>query len=169
MTKDRATSDRLVHDPKGGMNRLLEIMTRLRDPQGGCPWDLEQDFATIAPYTIEEAYEVADAIERQSWAELEGELGDRLFQTVYHAQMGAEAGHFHAGARLRLSRAETLGAGTVVVLGADLAAGERPQAVVPRNWWQAAESLGPWTLVGCTVAPGFTFEGFELAPKDWKP
>ena len=94
MTKDRATSDRLVHDPKGGMNRLLEIMTRLRDPQGGCSWDLEQDFATIAPYTIEEAYEVADAIERQSWAELEGELGDLLFQTVYHAQMGAEAGHF---------------------------------------------------------------------------
>jgi predicted cupin superfamily sugar epimerase len=77
----------------------------------------------------------------------------------------AEVWHFHAGAPLRLSLAETLGAGTVVVLGADLAAGERPQAVVPRNWWQAAESLGPWTLVGCTVAPGFTFESFELAPK----
>lgn len=77
----------------------------------------------------------------------------------------AEVWHFHAGAPLRLSLAETLGAGTVVVLGGDLAAGERPQAVVPRNWWQAAESLGPWTLVGCTVAPGFTFESFELAPK----
>ncbi len=91
---DRAASDRLVHDRKGGLPRLLEIMARLRDPVGGCPWDLEQDFATIAPYTIEEAYEVADAIERQAWGELEGELGDLLLQTVYHAQMGAEAGHF---------------------------------------------------------------------------
>ena len=94
MTKDRAASDALVHDPDGGIPRLLEIMARLRDPDAGCPWDLEQDFATIAPYTIEEAYEVADAIERQAWGELEGELGDLLFQTVYHAQMGAEAGHF---------------------------------------------------------------------------
>lgn len=94
MTKDRAASDALVHDPDGGIPRLLEIMARLRDPATGCPWDLEQDFTTIAPYTIEEAYEVADAIERQAWGELEGELGDLLFQTVYHAQMGAEAGHF---------------------------------------------------------------------------
>lgn len=94
MRKDRAVSDALVHDPAGGLPRLLEIMARLRDPDGGCPWDLEQDFSTIAPYTIEEAYEVADAIERQDWGDLEGELGDLLLQTVYHAQMGAEAGHF---------------------------------------------------------------------------
>ena len=94
MSKDRAASDRLVHDPAGGIDRLVEIMARLRDPDSGCPWDLEQDFATIAPYTIEEAYEVADAIERGAWGELEGELGDLLFQAVYHAQMGAEAGHF---------------------------------------------------------------------------
>lgn len=94
MTKDRASSDRLVHDPDGGLPRLLEIMARLRDPAGGCPWDLEQDFATIAPYTIEEAYEVADAIERRAWGELEGELGDLLLQTVYHTQMAEEAGLF---------------------------------------------------------------------------
>ncbi len=94
MIKDRIASDRLVHDPDGGLPRLLEIMARLRDPEGGCPWDLEQDFATIAPYTIEEAYEVADAIERRAWAELEGELGDLLFQTVYHTQMASEAGFF---------------------------------------------------------------------------
>ena len=94
MRKDRAASDALVHDPKGGIARLVEIMARLRDPDGGCPWDLEQDFATIAPYTIEEAYEVADAIERQAWGELKGELGDLLFQAVYHAQMAEEAGHF---------------------------------------------------------------------------
>ena len=87
-------SDDLVHDPKGGMPRLLEIMRRLRDPETGCPWDIEQTFATIAPYTIEEAYEVADAIEREDWDDLKGELGDLLFQSVFHAQMAEEAGHF---------------------------------------------------------------------------
>ncbi len=91
---DQMTSDALVHDPDGGLPRLLEIMRRLRDPDTGCPWDIEQDFGTIAPYTIEEAYEVADAIERADWADLEGELGDLLLQTVYHTQMGEEAGHF---------------------------------------------------------------------------
>lgn len=94
MTPPRAESDRLVHDPDAGIERLVEIMARLRDPATGCPWDLEQDFATIAPYTIEEAYEVADAIERKAWDELRGELGDLLFQSVYHAQLAAEAGHF---------------------------------------------------------------------------
>jgi nucleoside triphosphate diphosphatase len=89
-----SAADPLVHDPEGGIPRLLEIMRRLRDPATGCPWDIEQDFATIAPYTIEEAYEVADAIERKAWAELAGELGDLLLQTVYHAQMAAERGLF---------------------------------------------------------------------------
>ncbi len=87
-------SDDLIHDPKGGMPRLLEIMRRLRDPDTGCPWDIEQDFATIAPYTIEEAYEVADAIEREAWEDLKGELGDLLFQSVFHAQMAEEKGLF---------------------------------------------------------------------------
>ena len=86
--------DALIQDPQGGMPRLLEIMRRLRDPEAGCPWDIEQDFSTIAPYTIEEAYEVADAIERQDWGELKGELGDLLFQSVFHAQMAQEAGLF---------------------------------------------------------------------------
>ena len=87
-------SEDLIHDPKGGMPRLLEIMRRLRDPETGCPWDIEQDFATIAPYTIEEAYEVADAIEREAWDELKGELGDLLLQSVYHTQMASEAKMF---------------------------------------------------------------------------
>jgi ATP diphosphatase len=87
-------SDDLIHDPKGGMPRLVHIMARLRDPVTGCPWDIEQDFASIAPYTIEEAYEVADAIERGDWTELKGELGDLLLQTVYHAQMASETGLF---------------------------------------------------------------------------
>ncbi|WP_114964711.1 nucleoside triphosphate pyrophosphohydrolase [Alkalilacustris brevis] len=94
MPLSRAESDALVHDPEGGLPRLLEIMRRLRDPQTGCPWDIEQDFASIAPYTIEEAYEVADAIARGDMPALEGELGDLLLQVVYHAQMGDEAGHF---------------------------------------------------------------------------
>lgn len=73
---------------------LLAIMARLRDPDGGCPWDLEQTFATIAPYTLEEAYEVADAIERGAMAELQDELGDLLLQVVFHSRMAEEAGHF---------------------------------------------------------------------------
>ena len=89
-----ARSDALVHDPAGGLPRLVEIMRRLRDPEAGCPWDLEQDFRSIAPYTIEEAYEVADAIERGNMGELRGELGDLLLQVIYHAQMAEEAGAF---------------------------------------------------------------------------
>lgn len=76
------------------MERLRAIMRALRDPETGCPWDIEQSFETIAPYTIEEAYEVADAIERQDWPDLKGELGDLLLQVVYHAQIAEEAGHF---------------------------------------------------------------------------
>ncbi|HZD26699.1 MAG TPA: nucleoside triphosphate pyrophosphohydrolase [Alphaproteobacteria bacterium] len=74
--------------------RLLAVMARLRDPDGGCPWDLEQDFASIAPYTIEEAYEVADAIANGDMAQLREELGDLLLQVVYHAQMAEEDGAF---------------------------------------------------------------------------
>jgi nucleoside triphosphate diphosphatase len=73
---------------------LADIMERLRDKQSGCPWDIEQDFASIAPYTIEEAYEVADAIERNDMADLKDELGDLLLQVVFHSQMASEAGHF---------------------------------------------------------------------------
>ncbi len=91
---DRAMSDSLVRDPDGGMDRLREIMRRLRDPATGCPWDVEQDFASIAPYTLEEAHEVADAIARQAWDELPGELGDLLLQVVFHSQMAEEAGLF---------------------------------------------------------------------------
>ncbi|MCY4190439.1 MAG: nucleoside triphosphate pyrophosphohydrolase [Rhodospirillaceae bacterium] len=76
------------------MDRLLDIMAPLRDPTTGCPWDIEQDFETIVPYTIEEAYEVADAIARQDMESLRDELGDLLFQSVFHAQMATEAGAF---------------------------------------------------------------------------
>src|SRR5690625_2773151 len=76
------------------LDRLLSIMSRLRDPEQGCPWDREQDFASIAPYTIEEAYEVADAIAREEWDELREELGDLLLQVVFHSQMASERGWF---------------------------------------------------------------------------
>ena len=80
--------------PESELRRLLDIMAALRAPVGGCPWDVQQDFDSIAPYTIEEAYEVADAIARHDFAALPDELGDLLFQVVYHARMAEEAGHF---------------------------------------------------------------------------
>ena len=89
-----ADSQKLCLDASGGLPRLLEIMSRLRDPKTGCPWDIEQTYKSIAPYTIEEAYEVAQAIDQSDWAELEGELGDLLLQVVYYTQMGSEDGHF---------------------------------------------------------------------------
>lgn len=76
------------------VDRLVTIMARLRDPIGGCSWDLAQDFASIAPYTIEEAHEVADAIERNDMADLKDELGDLLLQVIFHSRMAQEAGHF---------------------------------------------------------------------------
>jgi MazG family protein len=79
---------------QGSLGELLAIMARLRDRERGCPWDLEQTFATVAPYTIEEAYEVADAIERNDLGDLKDELGDLLFQVVFHARMAEEAGAF---------------------------------------------------------------------------
>jgi ATP diphosphatase len=76
------------------IDQLLEIMSRLRDPESGCPWDLRQTYSTIVPYTLEEAYEVADAIQRQDMQELRGELGDLLFQVVFYSQIAKEDGHF---------------------------------------------------------------------------
>lgn len=79
------------------MQKLLEIMARLRDPERGCPWDAKQDFDSIAPYTIEEAYEVADAIQRRDYDDLRDELGDLLFHVIFHARMAEEVGHFGFG------------------------------------------------------------------------
>ena len=100
MTRDPKTSAPATSAPATSAHatsaivRLIEIMARLRDPASGCPWDIEQTFATIAPYTIEEAYEVADAVERGDMAALEEELGDLLLQVVFHARMAEEDGHF---------------------------------------------------------------------------
>ena len=87
----------------------------------------------------------------------------------WHRVDAAEVWHWHAGAPLALEIAPAVGARETLTLGNDLVAGERPQGVVPAHAWQAARSLGEWTLVGCTVAPGFDFAKFELAPQGWKP
>ncbi|WP_111559046.1 nucleoside triphosphate pyrophosphohydrolase [Paracoccus sediminilitoris] len=94
MADQKPTDDTAPRDPAAEIQRLLGIMAALRDPRTGCPWDIEQDFASIAPYTIEEAHEVEDAIQRQAWDELPGELGDLLLQVVFHAQMASEARMF---------------------------------------------------------------------------
>ncbi len=83
------------HSQPHPIQKLIEVMAKLRDPDGGCPWDLEQSFKTIAPYTIEEAYEVVDAIDNNDMENLREELGDLLLQPIYHAQIAAEAGHFN--------------------------------------------------------------------------
>ena len=89
-----ADSQKICLDPGGGIERLLEVMRRLRDPDSGCPWDVEQDFDSISVYTIEEAYEVEDAIRREAWTELAAELGDLLLQVVYHSEIASEKGLF---------------------------------------------------------------------------
>src|SRR5262249_21751088 len=104
------------------IDRLLALMARLRDPERGCPWDLEQTFATIAPYTIEEAYEVADAIERGDREHLRDELGDLLFQVVFHARMPEERGWFDFAAVAAGSRENLTRRHPHIVAGAALAA-----------------------------------------------
>ncbi|KPQ14979.1 MAG: hypothetical protein HLUCCA09_02660 [Rhodobacteraceae bacterium HLUCCA09] len=113
---------------------------------------------------------------RQTWVEEPAEgrpAGTAIYYLLaegqrshWHRVDAAEIWHFYAGAPLVLSLAETAaGPARDVTLGADLPAGQVPQAIVPTQWWQAARSTGAWTLVGCTVSPGFRFEGFELAPE----
>ena len=87
----------------------------------------------------------------------------------WHRVDAVEIWHWYAGAPLALEISQMPGRVERVMLGCDLNTGERPQAAVPARAWQTAQSLGDWTLIGCTVAPGFEFAGFELAPKDWKP
>ena len=90
--------------------------------------------------------------------------------SAWHKIDAVEVWHFYAGAPMSITLSPPDGQGaTVHILGPDLRSGARPQVIVPTGWWQTAVSLGAWTLVGCTVAPGFRFDGFELAPDDWRP
>lgn len=124
--------------PLAGMQRLLGIMAQLRDPVNGCSWDRAQSFETIAPYTIEEAYEVADAISRRDHADLRDELGDLLFQVVFHARIAEEAGHFDfAAVALAISRKMELRHPHIFAPSAKLAA-DAPNAVEQR--WEAIKA-----------------------------
>lgn len=96
-------------------------------------------------------------------------LLERDDRSKWHRCDATEIWHFYAGAPLALSLSADGGSVTKLHLGMDLVAGERPQALVPANCWQSAQSLGAWTLVGCTVAPGFEFAGFTMAPPGWRP
>lgn len=132
--------------PSRDISRLIEIMAALRDPNGGCPWDLEQDFRSIRHYTIEEAYEVADAIEREDFSDLRDELGDLLLQPIYHAQMAVEAGHFDIGDVVfaiteKLIRRHPHVFGDVVADGADDAQ-DRWEAIKVKERALKAERLG---------------------------
>ena len=145
------------------IDRLLEIMVRLRDPKDGCPWDIEQDFASIAPYTIEEAYEVAEAIHRNDMVALRDELGDLLLQVVFHARMAEEAGAFDFGAvveaiadKMIRRHPHVFGAETVESSAAQTIAWEDHKAA-ERAVKAEAEGRAPSVLDGVSVAlPGLT-------------
>jgi ATP diphosphatase len=122
--------------PSRDISRLIEIMAGLRTPGTGCPWDLEQDFQTIAPYTIEEAYEVADAIERSDREDLRDELGDLLLQVVYHARMAEERGWFDFGAVVEAICAKMIRRHPHVFGDADHTAAEFSAAGLARGTWE---------------------------------
>jgi ATP diphosphatase len=134
--------------PSRDLARLLEIMAVLRTPEVGCPWDLEQDFASIAPYTIEEAYEVADAIERGNLVDLKDELGDLLLQVVFHARMAQERGAFDFGAVVEAITSKLLRRHPHVF--GDLSS--RTPQDVERLWAQIKEQERQ--ARGCEPAPG---------------
>lgn len=149
--------------PPSPIARLLAVMARLRDPEGGCPWDLEQTFETIAPYTIEEAYEVADAIAQGDRAALKDELGDLLLQVVYHAQMAAEEGSFGFDAvatgiadKMVRRHPHVFGSDAIADAAAQTVAWEEQKAAERRAKAQA-DGTGESVLDGIPVAlPGLT-------------
>jgi MazG family protein len=143
-----------MSDPQARVEALVALMARLRDPEHGCPWDREQSFATIAPYTIEEAYEVADAIERGDPQRLRDELGDLLFQVVFHARMAEERGWFGLGDVAESIHAKLVRRHPHVFAGAAIAAedlGREWEAQKARE--RAAAHAGePGTLAGIPQA-----------------
>ena len=130
------------------IHRLLEVMARLRDPVGGCPWDKEQTFATIAPYTVEEAYEVADAIERGDLADLKDELGDLLLQVVFHARIAQEQGAFDFDA--------------VASAIVDKMIRRHPHVFADRTFKDVAEQSAAWDAIKAQERAGKTLEASLL-------
>jgi hypothetical protein len=146
-----------MHDPKRGLQAAAEIIRMLGlkpHPEGGHFLETYRDAQGSGRAASTAIYYLLARGERSHW----------------HRVDASEVWHYYAGGSLRLETAQSDdGPIERIILGPDLMAGERPQAVVPAGVWQAAESLGDWTLVGCTVAPGFEFKGFELAPRGWSP
>jgi nucleoside triphosphate diphosphatase len=139
-----------VSEAERALTALLELMARLRDPQRGCPWDREQTFASIAPYTIEEAYEVADAIERGDREHLREELGDLLFQVVFHARMAQERGWFDFAAVARTIQEKLIRRHPHLFAGAVLA----PHELVHAWERQKAEERAAAAAGGSSVLAG---------------
>ncbi len=144
--------------------RLLDLKPH---PEGGHFRETFRDAALLYPPPL--AGEGRQAVSARSASTAIYFLLARGERSHWHRIDVAEVWHWYAGAPLRLEIASENGRRECLTLGCDLAAGERPQAIVPARAWQSAESLGDWTLVGCTVAPGFEFSAFELAPEGWSP
>lgn len=146
-------SSELSNDLSG--NEVIRLLDLQPHPEGGWYRQTFQDTPSESDRPASTAiYFLLQADERSAWHKIDA----------------VEVWHYYAGAPIALTLSTPDGQGaTVYVLGPDLRAGQRPQVVVPTGWWQTAVSQGAWTLVGCTVAPGFEFDGFELAPKDWRP
>lgn len=138
-----------------GAREIIRLLDLEPHPEGGWYRQTFADTATVGDRPASTAiYYLLEAEQMSAW----------------HRVDAIEIWHYHAGAPLSLTLSPPDGRGASAhVLGPDLRAGCRPQVIVPTLWWQTAVSLGAWTLVGCTVAPGFRFEGFEMAPADWHP
>lgn len=143
-----------MNDVSASARDIIERLRMRPHPEGGWYCETFRDGSADGTVASTAIYFLLAAGERSHW------------HRVHHA---AEVWHHYAGDALRLRLSADGAEITDHVLGIDLAAGERPQVVVPAGAWQSAESMGEWTLVGCTVAPGFDFEHFELAPPDWSP
>ncbi len=139
----------------GTAQEIIETLILERHPEGG--W-------------FREMFRDSDGAEGRGYSTAIYFLLERGDRSHWHRVDAVEVWHFYSGAPLELSQAASDGeTPQAQLLGNDLMAGQRPQIVVPKGFWQSAQSLGDWTLVGCTVAPGFQFEGFELAPSGWIP
>ncbi|MEK1928657.1 MAG: cupin domain-containing protein [Pararhizobium sp.] len=133
---------------------IIETLKMQRHPEGGWYIQTFKDEAGGARGHSTAIYYLLERGERSHW---------------HRVRDAVEVWHFYAGAPVALSIAENGKPATSITLGANILLGERPQAIVPADWWQSATSLGAWTLVGCTVSPGFDFSTFEMAPPDWQP
>ncbi|WP_438751984.1 cupin domain-containing protein [Pararhizobium sp. O133] len=138
----------------GTAQAIIDSLQMERHPEGGWYIQTFKDEAGGPHGHSTAIYYLLERGERSHW---------------HRVRDAVEVWHFYAGAPLTLSIAEDGKPATTVTLGPDIPSGERPQAIVPANWWQSAMSLGDWTLVGCTVSPGFDFSAFEMAPADWQP